>query len=243
MPGLVTNFWATIGYLGVTLAGATALAYWLFRIFSEKWLSQKFSERLEDYKHAQQKELERLRLQISSTMDRTTKLNQFEFEVLPKLWGFLTAAFGEVFHLVSPLQSHPDLDRMNAAHLSEFLAKCELAEWQKAELETGSDKTMRYAKMSFWYDFNRVNKVYYEFNNYLIANGIFIPGDLKTNMQSLSQMMSDAMLEKRIEEEHPSPRPERFAKARTLREEGPNLLNEIEADVQKRLRQTPLAVE
>ena len=176
-------------------------------------------------------------------MDKTTKLNQFEFDVLPKLWSYLTAAFGEVSHLVSPMQSHPDLDRMNQAHLADFLEKCELAEWQKAELRTGNDKTMKdMPKMSFWYDFTRVNRVYYEFNNYLIANGIFIPSELKAKMQALRQMMSDALLEKRLDHEHDMLGPDRFAKGSVLRAEGPSLLNEIELEVQKRLRETPLSI-
>lgn len=242
MMTVLTSFWASIGFLGVTVAGATALAYWLFRTFSEKWLSQKFNERLEDYRHAQQKELERLRLQISSTMDKTVKLNQFEFDVLPKLWSLLTAAFGEVSHLVSRMQSHSDLTRMNPQHLAEFLEKSELAEWQKAEVKASSDKTMTYAKISFWYDFNRVNKVYYEFNNYLIANGIFISDELKAKMKGLRQMMSDALLEKRLDHEHEMLGPGRFKKERDLRTEGPPLLDEIEIDVQTRLRETPLSV-
>jgi hypothetical protein len=242
VPGLLTNFWASLGFLGVTLAGATGLAYLLFRTFTEKWLSQKFNERLEDYRHAQQKELEQLRLQINSTMDKTIKLNQFEFDVLPKLWSRLTAAFGEISHLVSPMQSLPDLDRMNAEHLREFLESSELAEWQKSELRGRSDKTMAYAKMSFWYEFNRVNKVYYEFNNDLIANGIFLSDDLKTKMKWIRQMMSDAMLEKRLDEEHDLLGPGRFEKEGILRKEGPPLLDEIEIDVQARLRETPLSV-
>jgi len=75
MPNLLTSFWASLGYLGVTLVGATALANWLFRLSTEKWLSRRFNEKLEDYKHAQQKELEKLRLQINATLDRTTKLH------------------------------------------------------------------------------------------------------------------------------------------------------------------------
>lgn len=243
MPGFVTGFWASIGYLGFTLATATALAYWLFRLFSEKWLSAKFNERLEDHKHEQQKALEHLRFQMNATMDRTMKLHQFEFEVLPKLWGFLTAAYGQVSRLVAALQSYPDLDRMNESELAEFLEKCPLAEWQKKELREGGDKGRRYTKMIFWHDLNMAYGKYYEFNNYLIAMGIFIPDDLKAEMGKLRDMMLDALVEKQFEEEHPDPREGRFAKSRALRSDGAALLSTIESAVRARLQQTALATE
>jgi hypothetical protein len=240
MPNLLTSFWASLGYLGVTLVGATGLAYWLFKTFGEKWLTQKFNERLESYKHEQQKALEKLRLQISSTLDRTTKLHQLEFETLGKLWTLAAAAFGEVHRFTHPLQTTPDLDKMNEVELSEFLAKSSLADWQKEELKEGNDKADRYAKMSFWTEANRVNKVYYDFNNYLIGNGIFIPMELKTKFMDLKNMTHEAMFERTFEEEHPNYRPDRFEKGRQLREEGSKLMEELEGLVHSRLRYSPL---
>jgi hypothetical protein len=240
VPNLLTSFWASLGYLGVTLAGATGLAYWLFKLSTEKWLAQRFSEKLEDHKHAQQRELEKLRHQISSTMDRTTKLHQFEFETLPKLWSLAASAFGEVQRFVAPLQTHPDLDRMSENELDHFLSNSTLPEWQKTELRTGKDKAMRYAKVSFWLEANRVNKIYFAFHNYLIGNGIFIPDDLKAKFKTLRDMLHEAMFERTFEEEHPNHRPDRFEKGRALRENGSSLMEAIEGKVQSRLRYTPL---
>jgi hypothetical protein len=61
----------------------------LFKVLGEKWLNAKFEERLAQYKHAQQKEIEQLRFRINSLMDRTTKLHQHEFDVLPEAWSRL----------------------------------------------------------------------------------------------------------------------------------------------------------
>jgi hypothetical protein len=49
-----------VGLIGAVVlvgGGLAAIAYWLFRIFSEKWLTTKFEERLAAYKHAQQRGL------------------------------------------------------------------------------------------------------------------------------------------------------------------------------------------
>jgi hypothetical protein len=75
---------------GLVLVG---IAYGIFRTCGERWLENKFQERLAAYKHALQTELEQLKYQINTLMDRTVKLHQKEFEVLPEAWGRLTDAF------------------------------------------------------------------------------------------------------------------------------------------------------
>jgi hypothetical protein len=56
---------ALVGGGAAIVASTVALAYWLFKLFSEKWLTAKFDERLAAYKHEQQKELEQLRYKIN----------------------------------------------------------------------------------------------------------------------------------------------------------------------------------
>jgi hypothetical protein len=174
-----TGVMAALGTIGVTIVGLTGAAYGLFRLLGDKWLTAKFDERLESYKHEQQRQLEQLRFRINTLFDRTVKLHQREFDVLPDLWAKLNDAFGYVMAFVSPLQSHADLDNMSAAHLEDFLAKSDLAEFQKAELRAGKDKTQRHAKIRFWYDLNEAQRKYTEFNNSFITSSIFLEPDLK----------------------------------------------------------------
>jgi hypothetical protein len=71
--------WFTVlGGFGVIAALLVTVAYYLFKFLSEKWLNAKFEERLAAYKHEQQKELERLKFEINTLMDRTVKLHQRE---------------------------------------------------------------------------------------------------------------------------------------------------------------------
>src|SRR5262249_38991523 len=129
----------------------SAIAFGLFRMLGEKWLDAKFEERLAEYKHAQQKEIEQLRFRINALMDRTTKLHQYEFEVLPEAWGRLNEAFGHTGAVVSPVQSYPDLNRMSEEHVNEYLKKTPLEEWEKAELMAETNKTESFRKRVFWY--------------------------------------------------------------------------------------------
>jgi hypothetical protein len=83
MKQTATDILALVGGGAAVVTSTVALAYWLFKLFSEKWLTAKFDERLAAYRHQQQKELEELRFKIRSLMDRTTKLYQREFFARP----------------------------------------------------------------------------------------------------------------------------------------------------------------
>jgi len=105
MPHTIAE-WLVYLTTAVGIGGATAFA--LFKLLAEKWLTAKFDERLAEYKHAQQKELEQLRFRINAMMDRTVKLHQREFDVVPETWSRLNDALNSVMALVSRVQSYPD---------------------------------------------------------------------------------------------------------------------------------------
>ena len=119
---LFENFFQWIGAITVPAGAIVAFAYWLFKLFSDKWLTAKFAERLENYKHSQQKELENVRFEINKLMDRTVKLHQREFDVLPEAWALLVDAHGITNAAISAFQQYPDVGRMDEAQLNEFLA-------------------------------------------------------------------------------------------------------------------------
>lgn len=236
LTALISDLPSLLSALGVTAVTAVAAAYGLFRYFGDKWLSAKFGERLESYKHAQQRELEQLKLTINTTFDRTVKLHGYEFDVLPELWTKLNTAFGSAIQFVSPLQSYPDLDRMNPKQFEEFLEKCGLDTWQKDELRATIKERWRvYSKMIFWKDINKVYDAYYHFNSYFIAKIIFIQPDLKASISELREIIDDALFERKVEEEHPNPRHGRFEKCDKLRKEGRSRLDAIGEAVRLRL--------
>ena len=55
-----------IGLITVASGGIGTITYLIFKRFSEKWLDNKFEERLATYKHQQQKELEQVRFKIGA---------------------------------------------------------------------------------------------------------------------------------------------------------------------------------
>src|SRR4051812_28368721 len=84
------------GLLALAGGGAAGLIFGPFRYLADKWLTSKFDQRLKQFKHAQQVEMENLRFKINSLFDRTTKLHQREFEVVPAAWALLVECKNQV---------------------------------------------------------------------------------------------------------------------------------------------------
>src|ERR1700738_2936866 len=97
------SFLSGIGVTALVLGGAK----WVTGLTVDKWLSNRFAKGLEAFKHEQQIEIERLKHSINAQMDRLTRGNQREFDVLPEAWSRLTHAHGVVAATTSRLQSYP----------------------------------------------------------------------------------------------------------------------------------------
>jgi hypothetical protein len=225
---LLQDILTALGGLVLGGGGLVAIAYTIFKIFSEKWLNAKFEEQLAAYKHAQQKELEQLKLEIAILMDRTVKLHQREFDVLPEAWGRLTDAFNITRAVSFGFHRSPNLDMMSAEQLEEFLERSRLDGWQKNELRAAHDKSTYYANAITRHDLNKAAESVTEFHAYLDKNGIFIPEPIKAKFVKLDDLLYGALMER---QSHPH-KPE---KVETLHTKGPALLKIIEKDVQGRL--------
>jgi hypothetical protein len=234
MDDLVKNLGALIGYGILAISGATGLAYWLFKLLSEKWLNAKFEQQLAAFKHEQQIELERLRFRISGLMDRTTKLYQYEFKVLPELWSRLVLAHGQVLSVVAAFQSYPDVDRMTQQQLDEFLSKTSLEEWEKDELRNASTKTDYYINAVTFDRIREARRVYIKFHSYLRRKGIFLRGEMKNDFGAFSDLLHGALIEHETNhryKQHPSIRKQ----ITKLSSDGEEMLAKLEACVQARL--------
>lgn len=223
-----------IGAFVVAGGGLAAIVFWIFKLLSEKWLSAKFEERLAAYRHAQQRELERLKFEINALMDRTVKLHQKEFDVLPEAWGRLTDAHGVTVSITATIQQYPDVDRMNEDQLDEFLENSSLLKWQKAELKNAHDKNKYYMKAIAWKNINKAQESCQEFHVYLLKNGIFIPEPMKAKFAELDQIIFSALVEHEVNQQDIGG-PRLREELKTLLGKGAELLKSLEADVQGRL--------
>lgn len=226
-----------VGQLGLTATAAALIAWGAFKWFGKKWLENQFAQRLERFKHEQNQEIERLRYRINALMDRTTKLHQNEFQVLPELWDKVGIALSDVQVFVSRGQSYTNVDQMGREQYVEFVTNSTFDRWQKQELlelDRGQ-RNERYQKFAFWEKSRKANASYAEFHNFLAAKGIFVPTELKAKFKSASMLMREAITERVLQEQVPTLGEGRFEKGDKLQREAPALLNEIEDDVQARL--------
>ncbi len=225
---------ALFGITVLTLGGLAGLALWFFKLFGEKWLSNKFAERLEAFKHDQQKEIEHLRFEINKLFDRTTKLHQREFDALPKTWSLLVTSFNAAMSMLAALQQYPDISRMTPPHLEEFLSKSPLAGWQKDELRNAPDQNGYYQQAIFWHRLNSVRRDCRKSALYLRRKGIFMPPSLKEKFGKVEDLIWNALSEYELNK-NDAVWPKHHADQDKLRKEGEPLMKELEKQVKERL--------
>jgi hypothetical protein len=229
---LISDLFAAIGAIVIGAGAVGAFAWWLFRLFSERWLNAKFEERLAAYKHEQTKELEHLKFAINAQMDRATKLHQREFDALPEAWARLMHSYGIIIGLVSRSQSTPDLSRMAPAQLDDFLEHSKLAGWEREIVLEAPDKTSAYRNQIEPFKIARGHKASQKFYLYFRSNGIFIREPIKQKFVELDNLLLAAMSEHQMNFQD---RTREFGSIDKLASQGETMLKDLEAEVQKRL--------
>ncbi len=215
--------------------GAAAVAYLLFQYLGKTWIENKFAQRLDQLRHQQAMELQRLRVEIDSLLSGAIKLQEKEFSVLPEAWVKLDEAHGLVAWLVAPMQQYVDVDRMNSVQLEEFLARTEFTDSQKDEVRSSREKNRTYQEITFWYRLHKVRKAFGELQTFVARNGIFLSPELKDKFAKMAEILWSAIVSKEVgyEAKDWKMQSEGWKK---IKEETEPLYKSIEADIQARLQ-------
>lgn len=224
-----------VGELIAYGGGSAVVAYLLFQYLGKTWIENKFAQRLDQLKHQQALELQRLRVEIDSLLSGALKLQDREFQILPEAWQKLDEAHGLVSWLVSPMQEYPDLDRMSQAQLEEFLAATEFTETQKDELRSSRNKLNIYQDIDFWYRLHKVKAAFSDLQKFVARNGIFFPSGLKEKFTKISEMLWSALVSKEVGHEANDHKMQREG-WKEIKENVEPLYKSIEADIQARLQ-------
>lgn len=225
-------------FLGEIVAyggSAAVVAYLLFQYFGKTWIENKFAQRLDQLKHQQALELQRLRVEIDSLLSGALKLQDREFQILPEAWQKLDEAHGLVSWLVSPMQKYPDLDRMTPARFEEFLARTEFTETEKDELRSSRNKVSTYQEIDFWYRLHKVKVVFSDLQNFVARNGIFFPPELKEKFTKIAKMLWSSVVSKEVGHEVKDYKMQTEGWNK-IKEETEPLYKAIETDIQARLQ-------
>jgi len=121
----MSEFWklvlTALGAIGTT----TGLLLFLLKQYGKSWIENRFAQRLAHFTHQQDVELHKLRIEIDSILSGALKIQEKEFETLPKAWRKLDEAFVQLNNLVSPIIRKVDLDNKSELQLEEFLEDSE----------------------------------------------------------------------------------------------------------------------
>ena len=175
--------------------GIVVMGYGTFRLFSVKWIDHKFAEALAEFKHLQAQEIEKLRFQINSVLDRITRLNDKEFEVLPEAWGKLNDAFWKAEAFVAVARSYPDLERMSQPQFISFLQSCRLDDWERSALANSQSRNKYYMDQIYWHDRKEVLDVARDLNTYLSKQSIFLKSEIRDEFEMLAELIWEAISE------------------------------------------------
>jgi inorganic triphosphatase YgiF len=178
--------------------GSAAVAYFLFQWLGKTWIENKFAQRLDQLRHQQALELQRLRVEIDAMLSGALKLQEKEFSVLPEAWAKLDEAHGLVSWLVAPYQQYADVNRMNSIQLDEFLAGTDFYESQKQDIRNATDKNKTFQDISFWHRLNKVKNAFSELQTYVARNGIFLPPALELKFRTIAEMLWSAVISKEV---------------------------------------------
>jgi hypothetical protein len=223
-----------LGQMVFWFVGAVGVAFAVFRFLGSKWIENKFAGQLERHKHEQAKELEELRHKINSAFNRLTKIHEKEFEVLPQAWYKLQDALGRISGVTSLLQQYPDLDRMGATQLAEFIQQSDLFDFEKEELRKTNDKNAYYRNKRFWHDLKSAKDAFWDFHNYTIRNRIFLSSDLFGQFRRIDDVMWEGIV-LREEGEEGDDREMRMDANSKIKDEVNPVRDEIERQIQRRL--------
>ncbi len=215
--------------------GAAVIAYLLFQYLGKTWIENKFAERLDQLRHQQALELQKLRVEIDSLLSGAIKLQEKEFTVLPEAWSKLDEAHGLVSWLVAPFQQYADVGRMNSTQLEEFLTSTDFTVSQKDEIRNSKERGKTYQDIIFWYRLQKVKVAIGELQNFVARNGIFLHPELKSKFSQVAEMLWSAIISKEIGHEAKDWKMQNEGWEKIKKETEP-LYKSIENDIQARLQ-------
>jgi hypothetical protein len=183
-----------IGKVVIYAGGAVGIAYVLFVFLGKKWIENKFATKLEEYKSAQNRELEDFKYRINALFNRIVKIHEKEYEVLPAAWAKLHDAKDYISSLVSPLQHYADFSRLKEAEIKSILKSYNWEEHQMDDLINADDKNKHFQDRIFWQRLSEARSKFSDFHKYIVRNRIFLSKELKEQFINLASKYMNSVI-------------------------------------------------
>lgn len=193
------------GIPGIVSISVLVGGFFIARYVIFKWLDAHFQHRLEAYKqqalaateqqkHDLQAIIENKKLEINSRFDRTTRIHQLEFQMLPELWGKLNDCILKSQSLFG-LRTYPDVVRLEDDKLIRHMKSLNFTENQVEIVLTSLDRAKSYQKIIDAIDYGEATS---SFNEYAIAirkSSIFVGPELFDKFKYYEDILKMALIE------------------------------------------------
>jgi hypothetical protein len=231
----------SLGGLATTLlaagGGGAAVAFAIFKGFGAKWMDQRFGAAIERQRHEHASALEHLKLGFSQQLDRSVKLANREFELLPELWRNVVEAEALARLTYIRFSSHSDFAYLSDEDCAAYLQRIEVPEHHQKEILAVPARERNSV-------FGRSQQLIYQAKAWgahstaatnLERASIFIPPDLHSAISEFLDLIRRAIVDGETRSEVPGPRTE-FPDAERLRKEGAETLATLRMLVRARLQ-------
>lgn len=172
--------------LTVFLAAAGGLAIALAKFSGQKLIEHQFN-----------KSLEAAKAKHSAFLDRTIKLHQYEFQVLPEAWERLHVAGGSCSSAVQRTVRRIEVASLTGDQLKIVLTNLEISQLDSDHILSleGEARQNAFDKAEGYHKWNLARRDQAEFHNYLLSHGIFMPRELLQKFKLISKLLRDAISE------------------------------------------------
>lgn len=181
--------------------GSTALAFLVFKTLGDKWLDNRFKERLKLVEHGYAIELSKFKQRLDTAASGLNRIHQKEFEVLPEAWGLLDEAMNTLKWVVSPMQSYTDVSRMNDEDWRDFLEGTDTFNKADKRRLLGLSSRSRQDEYNRLYDFHKnwlAENAIRNFQKYAARHSIFLPEDLRIQFDAIRNLLWSASVAKSV---------------------------------------------
>ena len=138
--------------------------------------------------------IERVKFERSNLLDRSVKLNQREFEIIPNIWNAATDAHNALMRMISRWQEGTNLHQLSEARFEAFLADAKLRDFEKDELRAKPpyERTSYYSELQGWQRLNAANETMVNLNRALAQGTIFLQPETHERIEAFADKLRAA---------------------------------------------------
>jgi hypothetical protein len=208
--------WAAIyPWIVAGLGGFIGAALLLPTKLDEALFSYRLGKALEGFKAEQNRELERLKEQLTHVGDRGKRSNEMEFSSIKLVWDAFIKAWLSTNTCAAMSMTVPRFERMSEEEVKSFAVSSKLSEVSQKTLLAATDRTKEYVNIVSWRLVIEAEADIFQARLILREQRIFMPAELTQQFSEVIEQMSGAQVERRLTLENPHIRANEFGDAAT----------------------------